>query len=85
MNRTKRRMRLHPLALSALPVALLVGCGGGSSDAGLPQLSAATPGTLAARLRLASPALPEARALDMTRSVLHDLARHGLPFLRPGR
>lgn len=45
----------------------------------------ATPGTLAARLRLASPALPEARALDMTRSVLHDLARHGLPFLRPGR
>lgn len=47
MNRTKRRMRLHPLALSALPVALLMGCGGGSSDAGLPQLSAATPGTLA--------------------------------------
>ncbi|PIF92881.1 feruloyl esterase [Acidovorax sp. 62] len=47
MNRTKRRMCLHPLALSALPAALLIGCGGGSSDAGLPQLSAATPGTLA--------------------------------------
>lgn len=54
MNRTKRRMRLHPLALSALPVALLVGCGGGSSDAGLPQLGAATPGTLATCAELAS-------------------------------
>ncbi|WP_431151529.1 tannase/feruloyl esterase family alpha/beta hydrolase [Acidovorax facilis] len=54
MNRTKRRMRLHPLALSALPVALLMGCGGGSSDAGLPQLSAATPGTLATCSDLAS-------------------------------
>ena len=39
--------RLHPglLALSALPAALLIGCGGGS-DSSLPQLSAASAGTL---------------------------------------
>ena len=43
MTITKRRMRIHPLAL---PAALLIGCGGGSSDAGLPQLAAANPGTL---------------------------------------
>ena len=46
MTITKRRMRIHPLALSALPAALLIGCGGGSSDAGLPQLAAANPGSL---------------------------------------
>ncbi|RKR28499.1 feruloyl esterase [Acidovorax sp. 93] len=46
MTITKRRMRIYPLALSALPAALLIGCGGGSSDAGLPQLAAANPGSL---------------------------------------
>jgi len=45
MRREPRRTRPHPLALAALPAALLIGCGG-SSDPGLPQLAAATPGTL---------------------------------------
>ncbi len=40
-------------ALSALPIALLVGCGG-SSEPGLPQLAAATPGTLQSCSALAS-------------------------------
>ncbi len=48
-----RTMRAHhPLALAALPAALLIGCGGGS-DPGLPQLSAATPGTLQSCAELA--------------------------------
>jgi pimeloyl-ACP methyl ester carboxylesterase len=40
------KRRLHPglIAVSALPAALLLGCGG--SDAPLPQLGAATPATL---------------------------------------
>lgn len=55
MNITKRRMRIHPLALSALPAALLIGCGGGgSSEPALPQLGAATPGTLASCADLAA-------------------------------
>ena len=44
----KARTRTNPYALtalSALPVALLVGCGG-SSEPALPQLAAAAPGTL---------------------------------------
>ncbi len=62
MNRTKRRMRWHPLALSALPVALLVGCGGGSSDNAPPQLTAATPATLQACTNLVNTlALPDTR------------------------
>ena len=59
MNSTKRRMRLHPLAL---PVALLVGCGGGSSDNAPPQLTAATPATLQACTNLVNTlALPDTR------------------------
>ena len=48
------KRRLHPglLALSALPAALLIGCGG--SDDALPQLSAAIPATLSACSALAS-------------------------------
>lgn len=54
MNIAKRRMRIHPLALATLPAALLMGCGGGSSDAALPQLAAASPGKLANCAELAS-------------------------------
>ena len=65
MNIKKRRMRIHPLALSALPAALLIGCGGGSSDGGLPQLAAASPGTLQACANLASTlVLPETRIIS---------------------
>ena len=48
------KRRLHPglLALSALPAALLMGCGG--SDSAVPQLSAATPATLQSCATLAS-------------------------------
>ena len=52
----KARTRTNPYALtalSALPVALLVGCGG-SSEPALPQLAAATPGTLQSCSALAS-------------------------------
>ena len=52
----KARTRTNPYALtalSALPVALLVGCGG-SSEPALPQLAAATPGTLQSCSELAS-------------------------------
>ena len=50
-----------PLALSAAAAALLMGCGG-SSDAALPQLSAATPATLQSCATLASSlALPDTR------------------------
>lgn len=52
----KARTRTNPYvltALSALPIALLVGCGG-SSEPGLPQLAAATPGTLQSCSELAS-------------------------------
>ena len=53
--------RHHPtLALSAIAVALLAGCGG--SDAGLPQLTAAQPATLQSCATLASSlALPDTR------------------------
>ncbi|PIF92880.1 feruloyl esterase [Acidovorax sp. 62] len=53
--------RYHPtLALSAIAVALLAGCGG--SDAGLPQLTAAQPATLQSCATLASSlALPDTR------------------------
>ncbi len=62
MTNTKRRMRFHPLALSALPAALLIGCGGGSSNEGLPQLTAASPGTLQACVNLAATlVLPDTR------------------------
>lgn len=54
----KRRMQIHPLAVAALPAALLIGCGGGGSssapDTALPQLAAASPGTLNACADLAS-------------------------------
>ncbi len=58
----RNRMRAHqPLALSAAAAALLMGCGG-SSDAALPQLSAATPATLQSCATLASSlALPDTR------------------------
>ena len=58
----RNRMRAHqPLALSAAAAALLMGCGG-SSDAALPQLSAATPATLQSCTTLAtSLALPDTR------------------------
>ena len=58
----RNRMRAHhPLALSAAAAALLMGCGG-SSDAALPQLSAATPATLQSCATLAtSLALPDTR------------------------
>jgi len=50
----------HTLALSAIAVALLAGCGG--SDAGLPQLTAAQPATLQSCATLASSlALPDTR------------------------
>ena len=52
----KARTRNNPYALtalSALPIALLVGCGG-SSEPALPQLTAATPGTLQSCSELAS-------------------------------
>lgn len=43
------------LALSVLPTALLIGCGGGGgSNATLPQLAAATPATLLSCAELAS-------------------------------
>ena len=45
MHRATQRTRTTPLVLAALPAALLIGCGG-SSDASLPQLAAATPATL---------------------------------------
>ncbi len=62
MTIAKRRMRIHPLALSALPAALLIGCGGGSSNEGLPQLTAASPGTLQACANLAATlVLPDTR------------------------
>lgn len=61
MTRGKARMGVHPLALSAATAALLMGCGG-SSDAALPQLSAATPATLQSCATLASSlALPDTR------------------------
>ena len=51
----------QPLALSVATAALLMGCGG-SSDAALPQLSAATPATLQSCATLASSlALPDTR------------------------
>ena len=58
----RNRMRAHhPLAISAAAAALLMGCGG-SSDAALPQLSAATPATLQSCATLASSlALPDTR------------------------
>ena len=52
----KTRTRANPYALtalSALPIALLVGCGG-SSEPALPQLTAATPGTLQSCSELAN-------------------------------
>ena len=61
MTRGKARMGVRPLALSAATAALLTGCGG-SSDAALPQLSAATPATLQSCATLASSlALPDTR------------------------
>ncbi|MCX7277715.1 MAG: tannase/feruloyl esterase family alpha/beta hydrolase [Burkholderiales bacterium] len=48
----RTRMHIRLLAMSALPAALLVGCGG--SDGGLPQLAAATPASLLSCTDLAS-------------------------------
>jgi poly(3-hydroxybutyrate) depolymerase len=67
----KARTRTNPYALtalSALPIALLVGCGG-SSEPGLPQLAAATPGTLqscsalAARINFANTTITAANTI----------------------
>lgn len=53
MHRATQRTRTTPLVLAALPAALLIGCGG-SSDASLPQLAAATPATLQSCSELAT-------------------------------
>ncbi len=67
----KARTRTNPYALtalSALPIALLVGCGG-SSEPVLPQLAAATPGTLqscsalAARINFANTTITAANTI----------------------
>ena len=61
-RRKKSGMRAHPksrasratlAAMAALPAALLVACGG-SSEPGLPQLAAATPGALQSCSELAT-------------------------------
>lgn len=53
MNHVIKRRRTAPLALAVLPAALLIGCGG-SSEEHLPQLAAATSGTLASCTDLAT-------------------------------
>lgn len=53
MHRATPRTRTTPFVLAALPAALLIGCGG-SSETHLPQLAAATPGTLQSCSELAT-------------------------------
>ena len=62
ITKKKRSRCSHPLPLAALSAALLIGCGGGASDTALPQLAAASPGTLQACAELVgSLALPDTR------------------------
>ncbi len=73
----------QPLALSVATAALLMGCGG-SSDAALPQLSAATPATLQSCATLASSlALPDTRITSAEQIAAGPLTLQGVVTQAP--